>query len=182
MMNSHPQTQGFEGNWGLVADNHPQWPNVLHVDQWCDAQHVQRQGVSAVRVLQAMSNEDAGRRIWPIAVSATQQQNIGSSNAVKWAVTGFPWSGSGFDLTRGMKSTYRGPTGKRVSLVAAAQSPGNLDPGRGSTSSATSSTAKDAGTSSMPPPSVPSSALTKAGAAGSAASSQGSTAGQAPAA
>ena len=182
MMESHPQSQGFEGNWGLVADNHPQWPNVLHVDQWCDAQHVQRQGVSAVRVLQAMSNEDSGRRIWPIAVSAMRQQNTGSSNAVKWAVTGFPWSGSGFDLTRGMKSTYRGPTGKRVSLVAAAQSPGNLDPGRGSTSSATSSTAKDAGTSSMPPPSVPSSALTKAGTAGSAASSQGSTAGQAPAA
>ena len=71
-----------------------------------------------------------------------------------------------------MTSTYRGPTGKRVSLVAAAQSPGNLDPGRGSTSTATSSTAKDAGTSSMPPPSVPSSALSKAGPAGSAASSQ----------
>ena len=99
MMESHPQTQGFEGSWGLVADNNPQWPNVLHVDQWCDAQHVQRQGVSAVRDLQAMSNEDAGRRIWPIAVSAMRQQNIGSSNAVKWAVSGFPWSGSGFDLT-----------------------------------------------------------------------------------
>ena len=124
MMESHPQTQGFEGNWGLVADNNPQWPNVLHVDQWCDAQHVQRQGVAAVRNLQVMSNQDAGRLIWPI----------------------------------------------------------NLDPGRGSTSSATSSTAKDAGTSSMTPPSAPSSALSKAGAAGSATSSQGSTAGQAPAA
>ena len=82
----------------------------------------------------------------------------------------------------GQGATYRGPTGKRVSLVAAAQSPGGLDPGRGSTSTATSSTVKDAGTSSMPPPSVPSSALSKAGTAGSAASSQGSAAGQAPAA
>ena len=81
-----------------------------------------------------------------------------------------------------MSSAYRGPTGKRVSLIAAAQSPGSLDPGRGSASTATSSTAKDAGTSSMPPPSVPSSALTKAATAGSAASSQESTAGQAPAA
>ena len=25
MMSSDPQTQGFEGNWGLVADTHPQW-------------------------------------------------------------------------------------------------------------------------------------------------------------
>ena len=111
-----------------------------------------------------------------------KQKNTGSSNAVKWGVTGFPWSGSGFHLTRGMTATYQGPTGKRVSLVAAAQAPGSLDPGRGSTSSATSSTTKDAGTSSMPPPSVPSSALPRADAAGSAASSQGSAAGQAPAA
>ena len=182
MLNSDPRTQGFDGTWGLVADNNPQWYDVLHVDQWYDAQHVQRQGVSAVPVLRAMSDEDEGRRIWPIAISAMKQQNTGSSNAVKWGVTGFPWSGSGFHLTRGMTATYRGPTGKRVSLVAAAQSPGSLDPGRGSTSSATSSTAKDAGTSSMPPPSVPSSALPKADTAGSAASSQGSAAGQAPAA
>ena len=182
MLNSVLSTQGFAGSWGLVADNNPQWYNVLHVDQWYDAQHVQRQGVSAVPVLRAMSDEDEGRRIWPIAISAMKQQNTGSSNAVKWGVTGFPWSGSGFDLTRGMTATYRGPTGKRVSLVAAAQSPGDLDPGRGSTSTATSSTVQDAGTSSMPPPSVPSSALSKAGTAGSAASSQGSAAGQAPAA
>ena len=182
MLNSVPSTQGFAGTWGLVADNNPQWYDVLHVDQWYDAQHVQRQGVSAVPVLRAMSDEDDGRRIWPIAISAMKQQNTGSSNAVKWGVTGFPWSGSGFHLTRGMTATYHGPTGKRVSLVAAAQSPDSLDPGRGSTSSATSSTTKDAGTSSMPPPSVPSSALPRADTAGSAASSQGSAAGQAPAA
>ena len=182
MLNSVPSTQGFAGTWGLVADNNPQWYDVLHVDQWYDAQHVQRQGVSAVPVLRAMSDEDDGRRIWPIAISAMKQQNTGSSNAVKWGVTGFPWSGSGFHLERGMTATYQGPTGKRVSLVAAAQSPGSLDPGRGSTSSATSSTTKDAGTSSMPPPSVPSSALPRADTAGSAASSQGSAAGQAPAA
>ena len=154
----------------------------MHVDQWYDAQHVQRQGVSAVPVLRAMSDEDQGRRIWPIAVSAMKQQNTGSSNAVQWGITGFPWSGSGFHLTRGMTATYQGPTGTRVSLVAAAQSPGSLDPGRGSTSTTTSSTTKDAGTSSMPPPSVPSSALPRADTAGSAASDQGSTAGQAPAA
>ena len=106
-----------------------------------------------------------------------KQANTGSSNAVKWAVTGFPWSGSGFDLTRGMKSTYRGSTGKRVSLVAAAQSPGNLDPGRGSTSAATSSTAKDAGTSSHATTfgSVFCFAQQRRVSAGSAASSQGST-------
>ena len=120
--------------------------------------------------------------IWPIAISAMKQQNTGSSNAVQWGVSGFPWSGSGFHLERGMSATYQGPTGKRVSLVAAAQSPGSLDPGRGSTSSATSSTTQDAGTSSMPPPSVPSSALPRADIAGSAACSQGSVAGQAPAA
>ena len=182
MQNSVPSTQGFAGTWGLVADNNPQWYEVLHVDQWYDAQHVQRQGVSAVPVLREMSDEDDGRRIWPIAISAMRQQNTGSSNAVKWGVSGFPWSGSGFHLERGMSATYHGPTGKRVSLVAAAQSPGSLDPGRGSTSSATSSTTKDAGTSSMPPPSVPSSALPRADSAGSAACSQGSAAGQAPAA
>ena len=107
MLNSDPRTQGFDGTWGLVADNNPQWYDVLHVDQWYDAQHVQRQGVSAVPVLREMSDEDEGRRIWPIAVSAMKQQNTGSSNAVKWGVTGFPWSGSGFDLTRGMTATYQ---------------------------------------------------------------------------
>ena len=152
MLNSNPKTQGFEGTWGLVADNIPQWYDVLHVDQWYDAQHVQRQGVSAVPVLRQMSEEDDGRRIWPIAISAMKQENKA--------------------LTRGMTANYRGPTGQRVSLVAAAQSPGGMDPGRGSTSTASSSTVKDAGTSSMPPPSVPSSALSKAGTAGSAASSQ----------
>ena len=182
MQNSVLSTQGFDGTWGLVADNNPQWYEVLHVDQWYDAQHVQRQGVSAVPVLRKMSDEDDGRRIWPIAISAMKQQNTGSSNAVQWGVSGFPWSGSGFHLERGMSATYQGPTGKRVSLVAAAQSPGSLDPGRGSTSSATSSTTQDAGTSSMPPPSVPSSALPRADTAGSAACSQGSVAGQAPAA
>ena len=111
-----------------------------------------------------------------------KQQSIGSSNAVKSANARFPWIGSGFDLTRGMSTAYRGPTGMRISLLAAAQKPGNLDPGRGSSSTATPSTAKDAGTSSMAPPSVPSSALTKAGSAGSATSSQEGTAGQAPAA
>ena len=100
MTDSHPKTQGFEGNWGLVADTNLQWANVLHVDNWCDAQHVQRQGVNAVRDLEVMSRQDSGRRIWPIAVSAMKQHNVGSSNAVKWTVSGFPWSGSGFDLTR----------------------------------------------------------------------------------
>ena len=112
--------------------------------------------------------------VWPIAVSGMKQHSIGSSNAVKSANGGFPWSGSGFDLTRGMSSAYRGPTGTRTSLLAA-QKPGSLDPGMGSSSSATPSIAKDAGTSSMPPPSVPSSALTKAGTEGSAASSQEGT-------
>ena len=79
-----------------------------------------------------------------------------------------------------MTAAYRGPSEASTSLLAAAQSPGSLNPERGLSSSATSSTAKDAGTSSMPPPSVPSSALTKAGLAGSAASSQGSAAAQAP--
>ena len=175
MMDTNPLTQGFEGGWGLVSDTHPQWKDVLHVDNWCDAQHVQRQGTSAENELLVMSRQDGGRRIWPIAVSAMKQQSTGSSNAVKSASAGFPWSGSGFDLTRGMSATYRGPTGTRTSLLAAAQSPGSLDPGRGSTSTATSSTVKDAGTSSMPPPSVPSSSLTKAGTAGSAASSQESS-------
>ena len=119
-MNSDPQTQGFEGNWGLVADTNPQWYDVLHVDNWCDAQHVQRQGTTAENELLVMSRQDAGRRIWPIAVSAMKQHNTGSSNAVKSAIAGFPWSGSGFDLSRGMSSAYRGPTGKRVSLIAAA--------------------------------------------------------------
>ena len=182
MLNSDPNSQGFAGTWGLVADTNPQWYNVLHVDQWYDAQHVQRQGVSAVPVLRAMSDKDEGRRIWPIAVSAMKQHNTGSSNAVKGSISGFPWSGSGFRLECGMTATYHGPTGTRVSLVAASQSPGNLDPGRGTTSSATSSTTKDAETSSMPPPSVPSSALPKADTAGSAASSQGSASGQTPAA
>ena len=128
-MDSDPQTQGFEGSWGLVSDTNPQWKDVLHVDNWCDAQHVQRQGTTAENELLVMSRQDGGRRIWPIAVSAMKQHSTGSSNAVKSASAGFPWSGSGFDLTRGMSSAYRGPTGMRVSLLAAAQSPGSLDPG-----------------------------------------------------
>ena len=110
MMDSDPQTQGFEGSWGLVSDTNPQWRDVLHVDNWCDAQHVQRQGTTAENELLVMSRQDGGRRIWPIAVSAMKQHSTGSSNAVKAASAGFPWSGSGFDLTRGMSSAYRGPT------------------------------------------------------------------------
>ena len=172
MLESIPATQGFEGEWGLVSDTNEEWKDVLHVDKWCDAQHVQRQGTTAENELLVMSRQDKGRRIWPVAVSATRQHSVGSSNAVKSANGRFPWSGS----------AYRGPGGVRTSLLAAAQSPGSLDPGRGSSSTATSSTAKDAGTSSTPPPSVPSSALTKAGMAGSAAGSQEGTAVQAPAA
>ena len=74
MLNSVLSTQGFAGTWGLVADNSPQWYDVLHVDQWYDAQHVQRQGISAVPVLRAMSDEDEGRRIWPIATSAMKHR------------------------------------------------------------------------------------------------------------
>ena len=182
MLESNPATQGFDGEWGLVSDTHEQWKDVLHVDKWSDAQHVQRQGTTAENELLVMSRQDGRRRIWPIAVSATKRYSIGSSNAVKSANGRFPWSGSGFDVTRGMTAAYRGPSEARTSLLAAAQSPGSLNPGKGLSSSATSSTAKDAGTSSMPPPSVPSSALTKAGSAGSAASSQEGTAVQAPAA
>ena len=90
--------------------------------------------------------------------------------------------GQGLALDSGNVICVQRPGGTRTSLLAAAQSPGSLDPGRGSSSTATSSTVKDAGTSSMPPPSVPSSALTKAGTAGRAASSQEGTGVQAPAA
>ena len=102
MLESIPHTQGFEGDWGLVSDTEEQWKDVLHVDLWCDAQHVQRQGTTAENELLVMSRQDKGRRIWPIAVSAGKQYSVGSSNAVKSANAGFPWSGSGFDLTRGM--------------------------------------------------------------------------------
>ena len=122
MLNSHPATQGFEGDWGLVSDTDEQWKDVLHVDQWCDAQHVQRQGTTAENELLVMSRKDSGRRIWPIAVSATKQHSVGSSNAVKSASARFPWMGSGFDLTQGMSSAYRGPSGTKASLLAAAQS------------------------------------------------------------
>ena len=181
MLESIPATQGFAEDWGLVSDTNQEWKDVLHVDNWCDAQHVQRQGTTAENELLVLSRRDKGRRIWPVAVSATRQYSVGSSNAVKSANGGFPSSGSGFDLTLGMSAAYRGPGGVRTSLLAAAQSPGNLNPGKGTSSSATSSTVKDAGTSSMPPPSVPSSALSKAGLAGRAADSQESTASQVPA-
>ena len=157
----HPGDTGLRWR-GLVSDTHQEWKDVLHVDNWCDAQHVQRQGTSAENELLVLSRRDRGRRIWPVAVSATRQHSVGSSNAVKSANSRFPWAGSGFDLTLGMTAAYKGPGGVRTSLLATAQSLGSLDPGRGTSSTATSSTAKDAGTSSMPPPSVPSSALTKA--------------------
>ena len=47
MMDSVPETRGFDEEWGLVDDTNPGWKDVLHVDNWCDAQHVQRQGISA---------------------------------------------------------------------------------------------------------------------------------------
>ena len=183
MVDSVPETQGFNEEWGLVADTNPEWKDVLHVDNWCDAQHVQQQGTSAENESLVLSRHDKGRRIWPVAVSATCQQSVGSSNAVKSANARFPWAGSGFDLTLGMSAAkYKGPGEVRTSLLAAAQSPSSMTPAKGTSSTATSSTVKDAGTSSMPPPSVPSSALTKAGLAGKAAGSQESTVHQAPAA
>ena len=182
MLESIPATKGFKEKWFLVSDTSPQWKEVLHVDNWCDAQHVQRQGTSAENELLVMSRPDDGCRIWPAAVSALHQRSTGSSNAVK-AVNGrFPWSGSGFDLSLGVSATYAGPGEDRTSVLAAAQSPSSMTPAKGTSSSATSSFAKDAGTSSMPPPSVPSSALTKAGSAVSAAGSPKSTADQVPAA
>ena len=180
MVDSVPETQGFDEEWGLVADTNPEWKDVLHVDNWCDAQHVQRQGTSAENELLVLSRHDKGRRIWPVAVGATRQQSVGSSNAVKSANARFPWAGSGFDLTLGMSVAYKGPGEVRTSLLAAAQSPSSMTPAKGTSSTATSSTAQDAGTSSMPPPSVPSSALPKAGSAGKAAGSQESTVDQAP--
>ena len=130
MLESIPATQGFEGEWGLVANTHEQWKEVLHVDDWCDAQHVQRQGTTAENELLVMSRKDGGRRIWPVAVSAARQQSVGSSNAVKAVNDCFPRSGTGFDVTRGMTAAYKGPSETRTSLLAAAQSFGNLDPGR----------------------------------------------------
>ena len=171
MLESDPATKDFKEKWGLVSDTNRQWKEVLHVDNWCDAQHVQRQGTWAENELLVMSRRDDGRRIWPVAVSALRQQSTGSSNAVKAANSRFPWSGSGFD---------KGPGEDRTSLLAAAQSPSSMTPAKGTSSSATSSTAKDAGTSSVPPPSVPSSALTKADWAGSAAGSPKNTTAQVP--
>ena len=155
VLESDPATKGFDEKWGLVADTNPEWKDVLHVDNWCDAQHLQRQGISAENELLVMSRRDEGRRIWPVAVSALTRHSKGSSNAVK-AVSGrFPWSGAGFDWSLGMPATYTGPGEDRTSLLAAAQSPSSMTPAKGASSSATSSIAKDAGTSSMPPPSVP---------------------------
>ena len=54
-----------------------------------------------------------------------------------------PRSGSGFELSL----TYKGPGEDRTSLLAAAQSPSSMTPVKGTSSSATSSTAKDAETS-----------------------------------
>ena len=180
LLESDPATQGFDGTWGLVVDTHPEWKDVLHVDHWCDAQHVQRQGTWAAKELLVKWRRDQGRRIWPVAVSASHQHSTGSSNAVKSANARFPWTGSGFDLTLGMSATYTGPGEDKTSLLATAQSPGSINPAKGTSSSATSSTAKDDVTSSMPPPSVPSSALSKAGSAGSAAGNQKDTGAQVP--
>ena len=148
-----PATQGFEGLGDWSLTLMSSGRMCIHVD----------------RVVSALT-------------TAENELLVIIEKAVKSASARFPWMGSGFNLIQGMSSAYRGPSGTKASLLAAAQSVGSLDPGRGSSSTATSSTAKDAGTSSMPPPSVPSSALSKAGAAGSAASSQEGTAAQAPAA
>ena len=131
MVDSVPETQGFDEEWGLVADTNPEWKDVLHVDNWRDAQHVQRQGTSAENELLVMSRRDKGRRIWPVAVSATRQQSVGSSNAVKSANARFPWAGSGFDLTLGMSAAYKGPGEVRTSLLAAATKPQQYDSRKG---------------------------------------------------
>ena len=109
LLESIPATQGFDEDWGLVADTHQEWKDVLHVDNWCDAQHVQRQGTSAENELLVLSRRDGGRRIWPVATTATKQHSVGSSNAVKSANARFPWAGSGLDLTLGMSAAYKGP-------------------------------------------------------------------------
>ena len=129
-----PGDTGLRRGVGSGLGQQRGWKDVLHVDNWCDAQHVQRQGTTAENELLVMSRQDKGRRIWPVAVSAIRQQSVGSSNAVKSANGRFPWAGSGFDLTLGMAASYKGPGEVRTSLLAAAQSPGSMDPGRGSSS------------------------------------------------
>ena len=152
MLESDPATKGFKEKWGLVSDTSKEWKEVLHVDNWCDAQHVQRQGTSADELL-VLSRHDEGRRIWPVAESALTKRSTGSSNAVKAANGRFLWSGAGFDLGLGMSATYTGPGEDRTALLAAAQSPSSMTP-----------------------------ALSKAGTAVSAASSDKVTAGQVPSA
>ena len=88
-------------SWGLVSSTNPGWKDVLHVDHWFDAQHVQRQGVLAESELR-------------------------------------------FDLSLGMSATLVGPGEDRSALIAAAQSPSSMAPAKGTSSSATSTTAKDA--------------------------------------
>ena len=107
MVDSDPETRGFSESWGLVASDNPGWKDVLHVDHWYDAQHVQRHGVAAESELVAMSRRDDGRRIWPVATTCLNQRSVGLSNAVK-ASLGFPWSGAGFDLSLGMSAAIVG--------------------------------------------------------------------------
>ena len=131
MLESDPATKGFDEKWGLVADTSNGWKDVLHVDNWSDAPHAQRQGIAAENELLVTSRHDEGRRIWPVAVSALGQRSTGSSNVVK-AVNGrSPWSGAGFDLSLGMSATYTGPGEDRTALLAAAQRPKQHDSRKG---------------------------------------------------
>ena len=148
MSEGNLETRGFEEPWGLVSSDHAEWKDVLHVDHWADAQHVQRQGVLADSELLPMSRRDQGRRIWPVAKNVLDAQSVGMSNAVKAVHTGYPWSGAGFDLSLGMSATFVGPGEDRSALLAAAQSPSSMTPAKGTSSSAASVTAKGAGTSS----------------------------------
>ena len=161
MSDSDPETRGFAQTWGLVSSTHPGWKDLLHVDHWVDAQHVQRMGLLAEAELIAMSKADESRCIWPIAVNALDIPNVGSSNAVKAVNSAYPWSGAGLLSELGMSDTI-GPGEDKSALVAAAQDPGKMFPEKGTQSSAVLTTAKDAETSSMPPPSALSSALPKA--------------------
>ena len=48
MSDSDPETCSCSEKWGLVASNHSGWKEILHVDHWSDAQHVQRSAFGVI--------------------------------------------------------------------------------------------------------------------------------------
>ena len=68
MSPSDPETCGFAEKWGLMGSHKPGWTDILHVDTWSVAQHVQRLGLLSEIPLLALSKKDQSRCIWPIAI------------------------------------------------------------------------------------------------------------------